>query len=114
MNIILIAKQTIEDFVSTKTTTKAKRIFENCEIVLQKMEDDVYYFLCQSESDEHQNYEVEIDFQVVDAPIPFCDCPQHENEEFCKHVAACLFFLQKSKDINHPSLQKKHKKMLIY
>ena len=110
MNINLIAEQTIEDFVSNKTTAKAKRIFENRDIVLQKMDGGVYYFFCQSESDKNRIYEVEIDFTDVDDPIPLCDCPQYENEEFCKHVAACLFFLQKSKDINHPSLHKPEKK----
>lgn len=71
MNINLIAEQTIEDFVSTKTAAKAKRIYENCEIILQKMEDDVYYFLCQSESDKYHNYEVEIDFNNVDDPVQY-------------------------------------------
>ncbi len=112
MNINLIAAQTIKNFVSTKTIAKAKRIYENCDIILQKAKADVYYFLCQSESDKYLNYEVEIDFADVDDPKPLCDCPQHENEEFCKHVAACLFFLQKSKGINHPSLQKQQKKNL--
>lgn len=110
MNINLIAAKAIEDFVSPKTTAKAKRIYENCEIFLQKREDDVYYFLCQSESDEDYSYEVEIDFAEVDEPVPLCDCAQHDFEEFCKHVAACLIFLQKSEDINHPSLHKQQKK----
>ncbi|MFN0082450.1 MAG: SWIM zinc finger domain-containing protein, partial [Ferruginibacter sp.] len=109
MNINLIAADTIKNLVSTKTTAKAKRIYENCEIVLQKTEADIFYFLCQSESERYRNYEVEIDFADVYAPIPTCDCPQHENEQFCKHVAACLVFLQESKENNHPSLHKQQK-----
>ena len=112
MNINLLAAKCIEDFVSTKTIAKAKRIYNNCEIILQKVEDDVFYFLCQSENDEDLKYEVEIDFTEVDDPVPLCDCAQHDYEDFCKHVGACLFFLQKSENIKHPSLNKQLKKNL--
>ena len=106
MNINLLAAKCIVDFVSTKTILKAKRIYNNCEIILQEVKGDVFYFLCQSESDEDLNYEVEIDFTDVGAPAPVCDCRAYEDEEFCKHVGACLFFLQKSENIKHPSLNK--------
>ncbi len=104
MNINLIAAQIFENCVNPKTTVKAKRIYNNCKITLQKIEDDVFYFLCQSETDEDHNYEVEIDFTNVDDPAPVCDCRQHENENFCKHVAGCLIFLQKSGNTQNVTL----------
>ena len=110
MNINLIAEQTIDDFVSTATTVKAERIYKNCEIALLKIEDNVYYFLCQSESDKYLNYEVEIDFTDVDDPAPVCECKQYEKEDFCKHVAACLFFLQNGEANGYSTINKQSKK----
>ena len=113
MNINLLAARYIEDFVSTKTIAKAKRIYNNCEIILQKIDEDIFYFLCQSESDEDLNYEVEIDFTEVEEPSPLCGCAQHDYEEFCKHVAACLFLLQKSENIDYPPLHKEERKDIV-
>ena len=106
MNINLLAAKTLTDLVSTKTILKAKRIFSNCEIILLKVENDNFYFECQSESNANLTYAIEIDFEDIDEPLTHCECPQFETEVFCKHIAACLIFLQKGENKVLPSIEK--------
>ena len=109
MNINLLATKTLVDLVSTKTILKAKRIYSNCEIILLKVEKDNFYFECQSESNANLTYAIEIDFEDIDEPLTHCECPQFETEEFCKHIAACLIFLQRGENIVLPSIEKQQK-----
>ena len=86
-------QELIDDFVDNTTFTKARRIYKTCHIDYKNSADNIFEFSCQSESHPRKFYDVEIDYSDEDIPEVFCSCPQHDTEEYCKHITACLLFL---------------------
>ncbi len=86
----------IEEFVKLDTLKKAIRIYDNCHIDFQNSENKLYEFGCQSESNKRIYYDVKIDLSYTesDEPLTYCSCPAFENDDYCKHVVACLLLLR--------------------
>lgn len=93
-----VIEDIIEDYVSKETLKKALRIYDKCHIDFQNSENGLYEFGCQSETNKRTYYDVEIDLSYNESedPITFCSCPAFENDDYCKHVVACLLVLEDS------------------
>jgi len=87
-------EEIIDDYAESHTLIKAKRIYKNGLVDFQNSENKFYKFGCRSETVKHLLYEVEIDFSDEEEPVTFCTCPQYEYDDYCKHVVACLLYLQ--------------------
>ena len=93
-----IIEEIIKDYVSKETLKKALRIYDNCHIDFQNSENDLYEFGCQSETNKRTYYEVEIELPYNNSgePNTYCSCAAFENDDYCKHVVACLLVLRDS------------------
>ncbi len=92
-------KTIFKNYVDNPTLIKAKRIYANDCVRFIEEADKIYTFGVQSESNKREFYDVELDFSEDEHdPDTDCTCPQSYNTDFCKHVAACLLYLDENAD----------------
>jgi SNF2 family DNA or RNA helicase len=110
-----IVEEIILNYVSKETLKKALRIYDNCHIDFQNSENELYEFSCQSESDKRTYYDVEIDlsFEDSDEPVNYCGCAAFENDDYCKHVVACLLVLRDSESLDATNLKSKNENKIV-
>lgn len=89
-------KQLIEKHISPSTQNKGKNIFRSNMVIGFYNEfgmDNGLEFSVLSESNVENSYFVNFTLNGFEKPGPKCDCPQHQRETYCKHVAAAMFYL---------------------
>ncbi len=89
--------------IEPTTKTKGKRIF-NFGYVTPGSDvldlNNLNTFIVKSENDQRKKYKVEFNPSKWETEGPICACPQHLVEEECKHVVACLFYLDFNEKYN--------------
>lgn len=88
----------IKNQVRRSTQVKGKDIYEmgyvkssNNKIVAS---DYPFDFMVSSETSHKKKYLVYIQLNTLEYHHPTCTCPQNEVETYCKHVAACLYYIK--------------------